>query len=264
MTPAPEIRANDLVRERQVIQQKLRETLEFDELRAKRLERQLIIERDRPRASDIIRAGMWHELAYLSAFAGRTEQALSRLDETQRIGFDDLGIILSRAFILEMGGRLTEARDVIEMLDAANIIEPSRKFLVPHYMELGMFKSATEIVTDIEEYDPYALVAKAILEEHGVDDLEVTKRLEFAASMVIQRVGHPLVDYKLFAMRGEGILYQIVAKGSIEELGKLGVELSDALVDNFYGVLNEILCIDVIPFVPGNQSRQMEVFRVSV
>ncbi|MFK0915785.1 hypothetical protein ACIUV4_32995, partial [Pseudomonas aeruginosa] len=88
MTPVPEIRANDLVRERQVIQQKLRETLEFDELRAKRLERQLIIERDRPRASDIIRAGMWHELAYLSAFAGRTEQALSRLDETQRIGFD--------------------------------------------------------------------------------------------------------------------------------------------------------------------------------
>ncbi len=207
---------------------------------------------------------MWHELAYLSAFAGRTDQALSRLDETQSIGFDEMAMILSRAYVLEMGGRLNEARTVIERLDVDSIIEASRKFLVPHYMELGMFKSATEVVPDIELYDEYARVASSILEDHGIDDSEVTKRLAFAASLVIQRVGHPLLDYKLFALRDEGILYQIVAKGSIEELVKLGIEVSDALIDNFDGPLNEILSIDVIPFVPGHESRQMEVFRVSV
>lgn len=258
----PKLKAEDLARERQAIQDRLRETLEFDELAAKRLERQFIAERDRPGAPMQLRAWMWHELAYLSAFAGRTDQALSRLDQAEGLGFAGLGMSISRAFVLEMGGRFVEARNVIEAIDAASIMEPARRYLVPHYVELGMFKAATETVADISEYDDYAEVAKAILEDHGIDDAEVTARLQFAAAMIIKTAKHPLVDYRLFAMRGEGILYQFVVKGSIEELAQLGIAVSDALTDNFDGVLSEILSIDIIPFVPGNGSRQMEVFHV--
>lgn len=258
----PKLKAEDLARERQVIQDRLRDTLEFDELAAKRLERQFIAERDRPGAPMQLRAWMWHELAYLSAFAGRTDQALSRLDEAETLGFVGLGMSISRAFVLEMGGRFVEARSVIEAIDAASIMEPARHYLVPHYVELGMFKAATEAVADVSEYDDYAEVAKAILEEHGIDDAEVTARLEFAAALIISRAGHPLIDYKLFAMQGEGILYQFVVKGGTEELVELSIAVSDALTDHFDGPLSELLSIDIVPFVPGNGSRQVGVFHV--
>lgn len=258
----PRLKADDLARERQTIQGRLRETLEFDELAAKRLERQLIAERDRAGVTMQIRSWMWHELAYLSAFAGRTDQALHRLDQARNLGFVGLGMSISHAFVLEMGGRFVAARGVIEAIDAASIIEPARQYLVPHYVELGMFKAATDAVADISDFDHYAEVAKSILEEHGIDDAEVTARLQFAAAMIIDAAKHPLVDYKLFAMQGEGILYQFVVKGSIDELVELSIAISDALTDHFDGPLSEILSIDIVPFVQGHGSRQVGVFHV--
>lgn len=262
MSTLPKLKAEDLARERQAFQDRLRETLTFDELSAKRLERQLIAERDRPGTPPLMVALMWHELAYLSAFAGRTDQALSRLDQAEGSGFSGLGMDISRAFVMELGGRFTDARSVIEALDVAKIDASARKYLVPHYVELGMFKAATEAVADISEYDDYAEVAKSILEDHGIDDADVTARLQFAAAMIIDAAKHPLVDYKLFAMRGEGILYQFVVKGSTDELVELSIAISDALTDHFDGPLSEILSIDIVPFVPGNGSRQVEVFHV--
>lgn len=264
MKPAVQQFTSELYERRRGILDRLQRTLVLDEVAVKRLERDLHEQLENSGLSSGLRAGLTHELAYMSGFRLRSDEAIQHLDSAEQLGMDPFAISLSKSYLLGMSGRFIDARDVIEKVNVASLKDTNRIFLAPHYVELGMFKMAGESIPNLTDFDQYADEAREILASNGIDDCAVTARLDFAAKLIVERAGHPILDYKLFAMHDEGILYRFVVKGEIEDLVTLSGKLSDALVDNFDGPLDEILSIDIAPFVPGHGSSQGEVYRVGI
>lgn len=264
MKPAVQHLVSELYERRLDILNRLHRTLILDEVAVKRLEKDLSEQLEKPGLSQGLQAGYIHELAYMSGFRLRSEEAVQYLDLAEQLGIDPFAISLSKSYLLGICGRFIEARDVIEKVDVVSLKDAQRIFLAPHYVELGMFRMAGENIKNMNDFDLYFEEAREILASNGIDDSAVTARLDFAAKLIVERARHPIIDYRLFAMRGEGILYRFVVKGEIDDLATLSRQLSDALVDNFNGPLDEVLSIDISPLVPGHESLQGEVYRVGI
>ena len=108
----------------------------------------------------------------------------------------------------------------------------------------------------------HEMAAARILNQLGVDDTELTKRLDTACRVIRANINHPILGQKLFAMEGEGILFRYIVKASIDELIELNDKVLDALIDGHDGPLDQELSIRVSPWSEQESQPREAAYRV--
>lgn len=109
-----------------------------------------------------------------------------------------------------------------------------------------------------------SIEAARILRRIGVDDIELTKRLDTACRVIQSKIQHPILAYKLFAKDDEGILYRYVVKAPMGDLLELNEMILDALLEEHDGPLDQELSICVTPWVPEDRPLLEEAYHVSI
>ena len=254
----------EIFRYREAIQTQLHQQLYVDEVAVKRLELSIQKMLDLSTTSTNIKAALYHELAYLSAFKLKIDQAMSYMDTSESLGMNAFGALVSRMFLLGLNGRFGDIREAVERFDLPEPHDSDNRLIVSHLVEAGMLNLACERLIAAGDPSSQVVAAGAVLRSIGATDAELNERLDFAARLLVEEVGAPLIAYKFFAMEGEGILYQFVVRADIDTLAALDQKLSDAIVDHFDAALDEYLSISVIPFVPNSVIERMDAYHVDI
>lgn len=254
----------EIFRQREAIQAQLYQQLYLDEFAVRRLELEIQKLIDLATTSTMMKAALYHELAYLSGFKLKMDQAMSHLDSSENLGIDPFGILVSRMFLLGLNGRFGDIRRSLEGFDLPGPQDSQNRLIVNHLVEAGMLNLACERLIAAGDPSSQVIAGGAVLQGIGATDTEVNDRLDFAAKFLIEEVGTPLIGYKFFAMAGEGILYQFVVKGDTDTLAALDQKLSDAIVENFDAPLDDYFSVSVIPFVPGSVIERMDSYHVDI
>ena len=250
--------------ERKNIENRLHSSFVLDEVSIKRLQKSIKNHLLLPSLSLIARAVLHHEMAYLFGLQRNVKEANSHLDDALSFGIDNLAVSISRGHIMLMSGRLLDARNFLENLEIDQENYQAIDVILPQYMECGMFRKASDAAAALNRNANSDLHVHRILDGLGINDLEVTLRLDVAAEVICKAVSHPLLAYDIFAHDDEGILIQIVANADIETLALLNEEIADALTDRFNAPIDSVLSIMVKPFSSMENNVEGAVYRVGV
>ncbi|MBI6605160.1 MULTISPECIES: hypothetical protein [Pseudomonas] len=253
----------EIFEERRRIRNCLAESYVLDEVASERLKKRVLKELQDPAISSSHRAALHHELGAILGTQGRVEEAIDHFSKAEHWGFDRIAVPFSIAFVYLSNGRVLDARSLIEKVyrDAPeNILD----LIKAHQAQAGMvgvFLDTTEtkppFIGDCSE-------AARILASRGIDDIELTKRLDTACSVIRRWINHPILGFKIFAQEGEGILYRYLVKAPIEDLMALNTKILDALMDCHDGPLDRELSICVTPWAPEDAGDVQEAYRVRI
>jgi hypothetical protein len=259
----PKSKLGDLFKERQAIKDHLANTCTIDELSIERLKRRFREALTSATLSRMQQAAIYHELACLVGFQGRYSEVLINMDLSAGLGMDPFAVAFSRAYLALLNGRVMDARQVVSNLNDA--LPPSSiPLLRAHQAQVGMLGDFMADNSLDNDFQQQALEAKKIILRLGVDDLEITKRLDAACQLIKANVNHPLVAYKLFAKEDEGILYRFMVNASTRRLVELNELVLDMLLDRFDDEIDRELSILVTPWTPGDHRISEEAYRVGV
>lgn len=253
----------EIFEERQRIKNSLAESYVLDEVASERLKRRVLKELQEPSVSSSHRAALHHELGAILGTQGRVEDAIDHFAKAEHWGFDPIAVPFSMAFVYLSNGRVLEARSLIEKAykDAPEDILGLIKAHQAQAGMVGVFMDTTEarppFVVDCSE-------AAHILASRGIADIELTKRLDTACSVIRRWISHPILGYKVFAQEGEGILYRYLVKAPIEDLIALNAKILDALMECHDGPLDRELSICVTPWAPEDAGDVQEAYRVRI
>lgn len=266
MHAKPRLAINDLAKERIKLWVQMAKTHEVDELLIQRLLRNMDSVLSSLPANDKTIPWFYHEQGYLNAYRKRTAEVLRLFDLSIELGFHPVAAGLSKAHALFICGEISMGRDVLAALepDGTNLEEvESVAAACAHF---GLFFKARELLHSIGKGadDQYreSLLAAQLLEDAGIDDIEVTRRLNVAAGIVKNMTAHPLIAYSIFAMRDEGILFRFVVKDSIEKIVQIDRAIDETMAEQFDGLVDEVLSIGVKPYAPNTANPVGGAYRV--
>lgn len=262
MSIQPKSVLTEVTKDRRAIEDRLYSSYVLDELATERLKRRLISAISSCDVAQRHQAAFRHELAYLLGVQGKYADALEQMKLAAGAFIDEKAIAFSSSYLSLINGQTSDARSILEN---ASVVDESieHKFLLAaHFVKAGMLESLvlTCDPNTLEFED--ALEAAYMLREIGVNDIELTRRLDTAGRTIRNSIKHPLLEYRLFASRGEGILFRYVVKGTTGELVALNEKILDALMDEHDGPLDEMLSIGVVPWVAGSQYGTDEAYHV--
>lgn len=262
--PQPLSLLNQLAKRRRDLEDHFRESFLLDEVAAQRLCRDLRVAAGNNGQSEQVRGALFHELAYVEALRGNQQSALDYIVKAELSGLNELSITLSRAYLFSMFGRFLDARTTLESCSIQDSPESSYGAFRGLCEEVGMYSVASNIEIKDHPTEYLSKDAHCILESFGIDDLEVTTRLDFAAAIVTARAKHRLLAYDLFAMEGEGILFRFVVDAAPDELLKLDWDISEAIAEKFDGPLDTILSIGIKPFSKGERHFEYGAYHAHI
>lgn len=255
--PAPKL--NELHMDRLAIFNGFAASFQLDLLACKRLERQLTELIALPEFEGVVRL----ELGLLHAIRRNMTEAKRHMTRAGQLSVeaDLLGLNLAHAAVLN--GEMLEAAEHVEGLRLkadANWLRSVRTVA----LQCGMYTKALEaieglnkikapqfdertqhLVDSIEEITCGA----AILNERGLTDLDVVRRVHVAAQVVAKNSPEaPFLVYGYSCSREAGILYEFPLNLPTDELVRIDWEISEALVDSFDDPLSGTIGFSTRPF----------------
>jgi len=263
MNTQPKTVLEEALEARGKIEDDLHASYDLDELAVERLKRKIVKDLSNKGRTDLYVAALHHELAYLLGLQGR-KGADAELDLAQDWGMDRVAIAISRSHIALMNGRISFSRSIVEGLSLWDELpEDARPALRAHLVQTGMLEAIMKNSEGGDDIKREAAAAR-ILERLGIDDIELTKRLDTACRVIRANANHPILGQKIFAMEGEGILYRYVVKASIDELIELNDKVLDALIEEHDGPLDQELSICVVPWSAEENFNREVAYHVSL
>jgi hypothetical protein len=268
MSPQPKSVANEIGEERQKIWLKLAETHHVDELSIRRLQNRVIrLLEDQAINKSAVRAMLHHELGYLYAYQRSLDAAIRHLDSAGRLGLPEAPLRLSKGHAFFLNGKIAESGVSLDGIDLGREDRQMLKSLSGSYAASGMFRRAQQCADEYGEAGfGYGNVkrAAAIMVDLGIDDVEVTNRLQTAIDAIMGEIKHPLMAYSVFADENEGILFQFVVDGSIDEIVALDNKIAETLSEKYNSAVDSVLAIGVKPHVPSEENIAYEPYHAGV
>ena len=186
------------------------------------------------------------------------------MDRALRCGLDRLAISVSKAHILIMFGRFIDARVELETIDFESVPASAQGSIRGLCEEVGMYVEASKFDAGTHASEFFSPEAKKILNDANINEVEVTRRLDYAAAIVSAHSKHRLIAYDLFAMDGEGILFRFVIDAPIDDLLSLDWEITGGVAKTFNGPVDDILSIGVKPFSKGEKHIEFGAYNVDI
>jgi hypothetical protein len=266
MSPQPHAESllNQLFQRRRNLENSFQSSFLLDEVEARRLAKTLQAESAKGSITQMERGAILHELAYVEGLRGRLTSALGFMGRALHCGLDQLAIAVSKAHILTMFGRFIDARAELETIDLENLRASAQGSVLGLCEEVGMYTTATKLGAGKDGPEVFSAEVSKMLAAADINEIEVTQRLDYAASIVNMHALHRLIAYDLFAMDGEGILFRFVIDGSMDELLALDWSISAQVAKKFQGPLDDILSIGIKPFSKGEQHLEYGAYRVDI
>jgi hypothetical protein len=263
METQPKSVLQEVIESRNGVDASLYESYVLDELAVERLKRKIAGELKRGGNSNLHRGALHHELAYLLGLQGRVGVS-GELAKAQNYGIQAFAIGLSTSHIAIMNGHVSEARETVERLSKVDDLpEAARKLLFAHFGQVGMLEAMVANAKGGREVR-YEHVAAGILMRMGIEDIELTKRLDTACRVIRANIKHPILGRKLFASDGEGMLFRYVVKAPVDDLLRINDQVLDALMDEHDGPLDEVLSIMVTPWSYDKSFVREEAYNVQL
>ncbi|WP_256806515.1 hypothetical protein [Pseudomonas kurunegalensis] len=260
----PKTVAEEIIEARRAVEEKMYSTYVVDEFSTALLKRKVEKELSRSGISPAYRAVLHHELAYLFGVPGRYRESVQQMELMAKSGFEPIAVAFSSAHISIISGYVLRARKIIEEVsNSGGFPVSSNSLLAALQVQTGMLESAIKIVGPGAEELKHIEASVRILNRIGVEDLELTKRLDTACRVIRDQISHPIMGFKIFAMEGEGILYRYVVKAPVDDLIALNDKVLDALIDNHDGPLDQELSICVTPWSSDEVFSREEAHHVS-
>lgn len=224
----------------------------LNELEAVSLEKEIKKTLVDPNLPRLIKGALHHELGCIYSYQLKLNKALEQMDIAERFGIDEFGNMVSKCLIYNLHGELSKSRSALESWKSYPSEPNIDRSILSHAVETGMFDLAKEIILRGNSHHEDAIAAAELIEGQGIDSALVTERLEVAAKIVIKETKKPFLAFNLFAMKNEGMLYEIIVDGTVEELIALDEKINDQLIELFgFDSLAEILSISISPYVDG-------------
>lgn len=266
MSPQPQAESllNKLFRRRRDLEASFHNSFLLDEVEARRLAKDLQAESSKGSITQHERGAVLHELAYVEGLRGRLTSALGFMGLAHQCGLDDLVIAVSSAHILIMFGRFVDARAALEKIDYESAPASAQGSIYGLCEEVGMYELASKIPIGFSNQEFQSNEANEILKDANINEIEVTRRLNFAAEIVCAQAKHRLIAYDLFAMPGEGILFRFIVDAPMDDLLKLDWEITSEVAKKFNGPVDDILSIGVKPFSKGDEHIEYGAYRVVI
>lgn len=267
MQPRPKSIANEIADQRSLLWQNMTQTHHVDEVAIKRLQNRISALLKNEDIDSITRAMFNHELSYLYTYQGKMDDAMRHFDRTQGV-LPENAMHLSKGHLLWMSGDLLRSREALEAIDLGQGDDQLFRTLVGCCTSVGMISQAGECLkrTSIKGRleDHFIEASVKIITDLGVDDWEVTARLQTASNIIRKATSHPFMAYDIFADGDEGIFFQFIVDGSAQELVALDHKVVEALVDNHSGELDSMLSIGIKPFEPSEFDVSYGPYHASV
>lgn len=264
MQPRPLTKFEEFTNTRRAIEDGLCNSYVVDEMSIERLKRSVLSESRRNDITDAYRAALFHELAYVLVFQGRYSESMDKLRTALNLGFDKIAYALSSSHLSLLHGEVLRAREFITLLEGVELAPDTEEMMAAHLIQAGAVGKLSELIPSVEMELSPPTEALNILRRLGVDDLELTRRLDTACRVIRANVCHPILAYRFFALEGEGILYSFVVKDSLDKLAELNDKILDALIDEHDGPLDRELSIRVTPWHEGLMFSREEVYSVGI
>lgn len=253
----------DLFSQRQILRDRLAATSIVDEVSTERLKKRFRAILDSPVLSQSQQAAAYHELACLVATQGRYEEALSYMDLSRELGMDRFAVAFTSAYLALLNGRVIDARRTIEGIkgDVTSVTIP---LLRAHQAQIGMLGDFMADDSLDSDFQHDALEAKKIILRLGIDDNEVTERLDAVCRLLRAHINHPILSYKFFAKEEEGILYRFMVNADISKIAELNEMILDMLLERFDGKIDDELSILIAPWSAVDRPISEEAYLVGV
>ncbi|MCQ4271076.1 hypothetical protein NA655_08585 [Pseudomonas kuykendallii] len=252
MASQPESIGNAIAKERQDIFNALTQTHKLNELAVKRLQNKITQTLSQPGVPRLTKAFLNHELAYLFAYQRKLERAVSLVELALSDGLPETAVKLSKAHINWMNGRILMSKEILQTIEP-NGERQMLSTLIGCSTSVGMIARAVSCLNDVggevRPEDRNIKAALSILQRQGFDDSQVSLRLQTAADIIRQSIGHPLLAYDLFATEEEGILFQFVVDGSVQDIVELDQKMTEALVDLYDDPIDSVFSVGIKPHV---------------
>ena len=248
---------------RRTIEGRLVESYVLDEFAAERLKRRIQAALNVSGLPNIQRSALHHELASLFGMQRKYQEAIQQLTLAKGLGMDPFAIAFTLSHVALLNGHMLDSRSTVENV-WVEATDKMRDLLASHQAQAGMiggFMAEGSVKTNAFKE---SIEAARILHRIGVDDIELTKRLDTACRVIQSKIQHPILAYTLFAKDGEGILYRYVVKAPIDALIELNEMILDALLEKHDGPLDQELSICVAPWVPEDKPLLEEAYHVSL
>ncbi|KTB96556.1 hypothetical protein [Pseudomonas sp. ICMP 10191] len=235
----------------------------LDEVATERLKRRILKELENLNNKEVVRAALYHELAYALGVQGRYADAVRNIAIAKKLAFDPIGAAMSHAHIALINGRALDAREVLES-EFVDADENVLRLIKAHQVQAGVVGGHMKMAGVEHLVLESAVEVARILDYMSIDDRELTVRLDTACRVIRANISHPIMGYKLFARQGEGILYRFVVKSSAEDLASINGKILDALMAEHDGPIDPELSILVTPFSMEDPSDITEAYRVGI
>lgn len=266
MQAKPRLAISVLAKERIELWVNMAKTHEVDELLIQRLLRNMDSVLVKLPVNDKTIPWFYHEQGYLNAYRKRTSEVIRLFDLSIGLGFHPVAAGLSKAHALFICGEISMGRDVLSALEPDEANPEEVESVAAACAHFGLFFKARALLQSIGKGEDAkyneSLLAAQILEEAGIDDIEVTRRLNVAAGIVRSMTAHPLIAYSIFAMRDEGVLFRFVVKDSIEKIVQIDRAIDETMSAQFDGLVDEVLSIGVKPHAPSDANPVGGAYRV--
>lgn len=257
--------AHEVAEARISIEEDLYKTYILDELSVERIKRKVRGSLGSSNTPEKARLVMHHEMAYLLGLQGRYAESMEHLDLSEACGLDPIAKVFSAAHISILNGRMVNAREFVEGREFIAQVPPeSGSLLASIHVNLGIMEKALIATASDKSEFKHVQAAARILQSIGASDLELTKRLDTACTVIRDNSSHPLLGFKIFAMEGEGILYRFLVREPIEAVVELNDKVLDALMDNHDGPLDRELSILVTPWTEDDKPDREEAYHVGI
>ncbi|MBA1280377.1 hypothetical protein [Stutzerimonas stutzeri] len=267
MAPLPKTVGNSVADERQLIWLKMIETHRIDDLAIRRLQRRISETLAKQGIDHSTQALLHHELAYLYGYQRKVGPAVQSLDIARIHGLPPTADSLSRAHIYWMNGKILQSRNIICAIDTHGERQMIST-LIGCTASVGMIARALRCIDELggnaRPEDRNIEAAAAILHTAHVDESQITSRLQTAADVIRESVKHPFMAYDIFADDREGILFQFVVDGSVEEIVQLENRVTEALVDVYDGPIDRLFTIGIKPHIFSDNNTSYGPYHASL
>lgn len=265
MSLQPKHEINELAEQRQAIWRALTESFRVDEFSIKRLQKQFKELFKKTAFDRKKQALISHELAYLSAYLKRPEEAVLLIEQSIELGLPEIPARFSIGFVLWMNGQIMQGREVLASIGVQREDLNLVKSMIGCSLAMGMIDLANDCVQLLgRKEDSNVINASEMLSELGVSDIELTKRIQTAIDAIRDDLHHPLMAYDLFAMHGEGLLFQIVVNASVDKLVEMDIKIAEALTEHYHDPIDSVLTICTKPHASNATSTSYGPYHASM